>query len=82
MRIGSFTLYIILEGNGQMLRIILAAIAGGIGFGIMVTTVTGNLTIEGMAMGLTSIGLVIALSGIAYLYDKKHETSTSHSWDL
>ena len=79
MRIGSFIPYIILEGNGDMLRIILAAIVAGVGFGIAVATVTGNLTKEGIAMGLTSIALMIALFGIAYLYSKKQETSTSHS---
>ena len=62
-----------------MLRIILAAIIAGVAFGIVVATVTGNLTIEGMAMGLTSISLMLALLGIAYLYCKKQETSTSHS---
>ncbi|WP_172369156.1 hypothetical protein [Sporosarcina jiandibaonis] len=64
-----------------MLRIILAAIVAGIGFGIAIASVTGHLTIEGMTMGLASIGLMIALSGIAFLFNKKHETSTSHSWD-
>ena len=62
-----------------MLRIILAAIVAGVGFGIVVATVTGNLTKEGMAMGLTSIILMITLFGIAYLYNKKQETITSHS---
>lgn len=61
-----------------MLRIILAAIVLGIGFGITVATVTGNLTIEGIAMGLTSIGLMSTLSGIAYLYSRKHNTNTGH----
>lgn len=61
-----------------MLRIILAAIVVGVGFGIVVAIVTGNLTKEGIAMGLTSIALMIALLGIAYLYSKKQETSTSH----
>ncbi len=78
MRIGSFIPHNILEGNGEMVRIILAAITAGVGFGILAATVTRNLTIEGMAMGLTSIGLVIALSGIAYVYNKKHDTSTIH----
>ncbi|QUW22357.1 hypothetical protein JSQ81_01835 [Sporosarcina sp. Marseille-Q4063] len=64
-----------------MIRIILAAIVAGVGFGITVAIVTGNLTTEGMAMGLTSIGLMSAFSGIAYLYSRKHETSTDHSWD-
>ena len=79
MRIGSFIPILILEGNGDMLRIILAAIVAGVGFGIVVGTVTGNLTKEGIAMGLTSIVLMIALFTIAYLYSKKQETSSSHS---
>lgn len=78
MRIGSFIPLSNLEGNGEMLRIILAAIVAGVGFGVVVATLTGNLTIEGMAMGLTSIALMITLLGIAYLYSKKQETSTNH----
>ena len=79
MRLGSFIPLLNLEGNGEMLRIILAAIVAGVGFGVVVAIVTGSLTIEGMAMGLTSIALMIALFEIAYLYSKKQETSTSHS---
>ena len=78
MRIGSFIPLSNLEGNGEMVRIILAAIVAGVGFGVIAATVTGNLTIEGMAMGFTSILLMIALFGIAYFYSKKQETSTNH----
>lgn len=66
------------ERGNLMIRIVLAALVAGIAFGVTVATLVGKISIEGLVLGLTSIVLLIVLSAVVYIMDKKSEASVSH----